>query len=101
MACKEEVIPTTSCKTAPTAPAIPKPKLKGIHTRIALVNLCVASALAVVTAFSVKVFRNDERRKDYLRFYANYDAMKSFNRMKEAGLLQSCRPDRETMPKKK
>ncbi|XP_035892944.1 cytochrome c oxidase subunit 6C-1-like [Anopheles stephensi] len=69
---------------------IPKPaRMRGLHNVIVKRNLIMAIALVTTAVISIKMLRNEPRKRDYAEFYKNYDANKAFQRMKDAGLLQS------------
>ena len=64
--------------------------MKGLHVQQVKKNIVVSTVVAsVATAafyFSVYKWRKDA----YAEFYKNYDAEKDFQRMKAAGIFQSC-----------
>ncbi|XP_050081104.1 cytochrome c oxidase subunit 6C-like [Anopheles maculipalpis] len=68
---------------------IPKPPMRRLHNAVIKRNLITAIALVTVAVVAIKKLRNDPRKRDYAEFYKNNDASKAFQRMKNAGLLQS------------
>ncbi|XP_037927542.1 cytochrome c oxidase subunit 6C [Teleopsis dalmanni] len=70
--------------------SIPKPVLRGLHNATIKKNLIVAIALTTVATVAFKVLVNDPKKKAYAEFYKNYDAEKSFERMRKNGRFQSC-----------
>ncbi|XP_052867097.1 cytochrome c oxidase subunit 6C [Anopheles cruzii] len=68
---------------------IPKPVLRGLHNATIKKNLIVSSVLCTIAVVAMKVMHNDPKVRDYAEFYKTYDADKAFQRMKNAGLLQS------------
>uniref|UniRef100_A0A182ISD5 Uncharacterized protein n=1 Tax=Anopheles atroparvus TaxID=41427 RepID=A0A182ISD5_ANOAO len=71
------------------APRIPKPVLRGLHNATIKKNLIVSGVLCTIAVVAMKVMHNDPKIRDYAEFYKTYDANKAFQRMKDAGLLQS------------
>lgn len=51
------------------AGALSKPVLRGLHNATIKRNLIVAGVLMVIAGVSIKVFRNDPRKRDYAEFY--------------------------------
>ncbi|XP_035795794.1 cytochrome c oxidase subunit 6C-like [Anopheles albimanus] len=71
------------------ASRIQKPVLRGLHNATIKRNLIVSSVLCTIAVVAMKVLHNDPKVRDYAEFYKTYDANKAFQRMKDAGLLQS------------
>merc|ERR1711874_52658 len=71
------------------------PKLRGLLEKQIGRHLYVAIGLSIAAALGWKVAINDDRKKVYADFYKDYDAMADFDRMRNLGLFQSCRPDGE------
>uniref|UniRef100_A0A182PJR2 Uncharacterized protein n=1 Tax=Anopheles epiroticus TaxID=199890 RepID=A0A182PJR2_9DIPT len=71
------------------AARIPKPVLRGLHNATIKRNLIVSGVLCTIAVVALKVLHNDPKKQDYAEFYKTYDANKAFQRMKDAGLLQS------------
>ncbi|KAJ4429155.1 hypothetical protein ANN_26158 [Periplaneta americana] len=69
---------------------IPKPQLKGLLVSAMKFHLPVALTLSAVTTVLFKVLWVDARKSKYAEFYKNYDAEKDFERMKKAGVFNSC-----------
>merc|ERR1712121_584066 len=55
-------------------------------------HLKVAIVLSTVAAVGWKLAINDPRKKLYADYYKDYDAQADFDRMRNLGLFQSCRP---------
>ncbi|KXJ80714.1 cytochrome c oxidase subunit 6C [Aedes albopictus] len=68
---------------------IPKPVLRGLHNASIKRNLAVAGVLCVVSVAAFNFLYVQPKQQAYADFYKNYDANKHFERMKNAGLLQS------------
>ncbi|ETN61296.1 mitochondrial cytochrome c oxidase subunit VIC [Anopheles darlingi] len=71
------------------ASRIQKPVLRGLHNATIKRNLIVSGVLCTIAVVAMKVLHNDPKVQDYAEFYKTYDANKAFQRMKDAGLLQS------------
>ncbi|EDS39645.1 mitochondrial cytochrome c oxidase subunit VIC [Culex quinquefasciatus] len=71
------------------AAKIPKPVLRGLHNASIKRNLIVSGVLCTISVIAVKLLYVDPKKQAYADFYKTYDANKSFERMKAAGLLQS------------
>ncbi|XP_037910882.1 cytochrome c oxidase subunit 6C [Hermetia illucens] len=69
--------------------SIPKPVLRGLHNATIKRNLIVALGLVVTITTAYKFAVNDVKKQKYAEFYKNYDAQKSFERMKKAGVLSA------------
>ncbi|XP_045137579.1 cytochrome c oxidase subunit 6C-1-like [Portunus trituberculatus] len=72
-----------------------KPVMRGLLTAQIKKNLIVATGLSVISVFAWKVFFQAPRKQAYADFYKTYDAQKEFDRIRNLGLFQSCRPDGE------
>ncbi|XP_055544068.1 cytochrome c oxidase subunit 6C [Wyeomyia smithii] len=68
---------------------IPKPVLRGLHNASIKRNLIVAGVLCVISVVVTKYVYVEPKKQAYADFYKTYDANKHFERMKNAGLLQS------------
>jgi cytochrome c oxidase subunit 6c len=82
----------SQAKAQPNAgcPKLNKPIMRGLHLAQTKRNLAVTFVLIATTVTSVYFLRNKPRKQAYADFYRTYDAEKNFNRMRDAGLLQSC-----------
>ncbi|XP_067625831.1 cytochrome c oxidase subunit 6C isoform X2 [Eurosta solidaginis] len=76
--------------SAPAAVAASKPVLRGLHNATIKKNLTVAIALTAAVTVGWHFLVNKPKREAYAEFYKNYDAEKSFERMKNNGRFQSC-----------
>ncbi|XP_053695182.1 cytochrome c oxidase subunit 6C [Sabethes cyaneus] len=68
---------------------IPKPVLRGLHNATIKRNLIVAGVLCVISVVVTKYAYVEPKKQAYADFYKTYDANKHFERIKNAGLLQS------------
>lgn len=82
----------TMDKNRPVRFKIPKPNLRGLHQATIKRNITLAVLLAATAVTALKIFRNEPRKRDYIEFYKYYDDNEAFERMKEAGLMQSIQP---------
>ncbi|XP_055903056.1 cytochrome c oxidase subunit 6C-like [Eupeodes corollae] len=73
-----------------SAGSIPKPMLRGLHNATIKRNLGIAVGLVFTVSMLFKVAVKDPRKDAYAEFYKTYDAQKSFEKMKAAGVFQSC-----------
>ncbi|XP_055372198.1 cytochrome c oxidase subunit 6C [Condylostylus longicornis] len=67
-----------------------KPVLRGLHNATIKRNLIVSLTLVTIVSTAYKFLVNDPKKTAYAEFYKNYDANKSFERMKANGRFQSC-----------
>uniref|UniRef100_A0A0K8TPJ2 Putative cytochrome c oxidase subunit vic n=1 Tax=Tabanus bromius TaxID=304241 RepID=A0A0K8TPJ2_TABBR len=65
-----------------------KPQLRGLHHATIKRNLFVAFGLVTFVTTTFKFLVNEPKKKAYAEFYKTYDAQKSFERMKAAGVFQ-------------
>ncbi|KAK9973728.1 hypothetical protein ABG768_024437 [Culter alburnus] len=75
--------------------SLPKPAMRGLLAKRLRFHLPIAFALSLVAAAAFKFAVTEPRKQAYADFYKQYDAMKEFNAMKEAGVFQSVRPSGE------
>ncbi|XP_078072840.1 cytochrome c oxidase subunit 6C [Mustelus asterias] len=73
---------------------IAKPLMRGLLAKRLRFHLVVAFTLSFVTAGTVKLLLGDSRKKAYADFYKKYDAMKSFEDMRAAGIFESVKPNK-------
>ncbi|XP_076339201.1 cytochrome c oxidase subunit 6C-1-like [Tachypleus tridentatus] len=74
---------------------ISKPQLRGLLRSSLRKHLAIVGVLSISAALAWKYTVAESRKKRYAEFYKNYDAEKDFERMRQAGVFQSCRPDGE------
>uniref|UniRef100_A0A3B5M5E8 Cytochrome c oxidase subunit 6C n=1 Tax=Xiphophorus couchianus TaxID=32473 RepID=A0A3B5M5E8_9TELE len=67
--------------------SLPKPVMRGLLAKRLKFHLPIAFGVAITT-FAV----TEPRKKAYANFYKNYDAVKEFKAMREAGIFESVRP---------
>ncbi|XP_077053966.1 cytochrome c oxidase subunit 6C [Siphateles boraxobius] len=75
--------------------SLAKPAMRGLLAKRLRFHLPIAFALSLVAAAAFKYGVTEPRKQAYADFYKQYDAMKEFNAMKEAGVFQSVRPSGE------
>ncbi|XP_076341347.1 cytochrome c oxidase subunit 6C-2-like [Tachypleus tridentatus] len=78
-----------------TVKKIPKPQLRGLLRSSLRVHLGIVAVLSIASGIAWKYGIAEPRKKRYADFYNSYDAEKDFERMRQAGVFQSCRPDGE------
>ncbi|XP_072369569.1 cytochrome c oxidase subunit 6C [Scyliorhinus torazame] len=71
---------------------IAKPAMRGLLAKRLRFHLAVAFTLSIACAGAFKVAVGDSRKKAYADFYKKYDAMKSFEAMRDAGIFESVKP---------
>jgi len=69
------------------------PQLRGLLASSLKKHVIICSALGLSSAALVKVFVKDARLKRYEEFYKHYDAEKDFERMRDAGVFRSVKPE--------
>ncbi|KAL2090651.1 hypothetical protein ACEWY4_012914 [Coilia grayii] len=69
--------------------------MRGLLAKKLKFHLPIAFALSIVVAAAFKYTVTEPRKQAYADFYKQYDAMKEFNAMKEAGIFESVRPSGE------
>uniref|UniRef100_W5JY68 Cytochrome c oxidase subunit 6C n=1 Tax=Astyanax mexicanus TaxID=7994 RepID=W5JY68_ASTMX len=74
--------------------SLPKPVMRGLLGKRLRFHLPIAFTLSLLAAVSFKVI-TEPRKQAYADFYKNYDAMKEFSAMREAGVFESVRPTGE------
>ncbi|XP_064420552.1 cytochrome c oxidase subunit 6C [Latimeria chalumnae] len=72
-----------------------KPQMRGLLAKRLRFHLAVAFSLALGVAALYKFGVTEPRKKAYAEYYKNYDAMKEFEAMREAGIFESVRPKGE------
>ncbi|XP_027857552.1 cytochrome c oxidase subunit 6C [Xiphophorus couchianus] len=72
--------------------SLPKPVMRGLLAKRLKFHLPIAFGVAITTALMYKFAVTEPRKKAYANFYKNYDAVKEFKAMREAGIFESVRP---------
>ncbi|XP_057702522.1 cytochrome c oxidase subunit 6C-1 [Corythoichthys intestinalis] len=72
--------------------SLPKPVLRGLLAKRLRFHLPIAFGLSILVAVAFKYTVTEPRKKAYADFYKQYDAVKEFNAMREAGVFHSVRP---------
>ncbi|MBN3276406.1 CX6C1 oxidase, partial [Polyodon spathula] len=75
-----------------SAGALAKPAMRGLLGKRLRFHLAIAFTLSLAAAAGFKFAVTEPRKRAYAEFYKNYDAMKEFEAMREAGVFQSVRP---------
>ncbi|KAM8915571.1 cytochrome c oxidase subunit 6C [Spinachia spinachia] len=75
--------------------SLPKPLMRGLLGKRLRFHLPIAFGLSLVAAIAFKYGVTEPRKRAYAEFYKQYDAVKEFNAMKEAGVFESVRPSGE------
>ncbi|KAL6112598.1 cytochrome c oxidase subunit 6C-1 [Pungitius pungitius] len=75
--------------------SLPKPLMRGLLGKRLRFHLPIAFGLSLVAAIAFKYGVTEPRKKAYAEFYKQYDAVKEFNAMKEAGVFESVQPSGE------
>ncbi|KAM4741841.1 cytochrome c oxidase subunit 6C [Anableps anableps] len=75
--------------------SLPKPMMRGLLAKRLRFHLPIAFTLAITAAVVFKYTVTEPRKKAYADFYKQYDAVKEFNAMREAGVFESVRPSGE------
>ncbi|CAL4155535.1 unnamed protein product, partial [Meganyctiphanes norvegica] len=71
------------------------PQLRGLLNKQIGRHLWVAIGLSVATAAGWKYGVCEPRKAVYANYYKDFDAQADFDRMRNLGLFQSCKPDGE------
>ncbi|XP_030073103.1 cytochrome c oxidase subunit 6C [Microcaecilia unicolor] len=69
-----------------------KPQMRGLLAKRLRFHLIGAFTVSLGVAIMYKFGVAEPRKRAYAEFYKNYDAMKEFEAMREAGIFQSARP---------
>ncbi|XP_039972488.1 cytochrome c oxidase subunit 6C-1 [Xiphias gladius] len=75
--------------------SLPKPVMRGMLAKRLRFHLPIAFALAFGAAVMFKYTVTEPRKRAYAEFYKQYDSVKEFNAMREAGIFESVRPSGE------
>nr|AQS22568.1 mitochondrial cytochrome c oxidase subunit 6c [Pseudodiaptomus poplesia] len=69
---------------------IVKPNLRNLHVQEVKRNLLIATGISTLAGVGWYFAIIKPRKDNYARFYKTYDAQADFERMKAAGVFQSC-----------
>ncbi|XP_008407408.1 cytochrome c oxidase subunit 6C [Poecilia reticulata] len=72
--------------------SLQKPVMRGLLAKRLRFHLPLAFAVSLTVALAYKFGVTEPRKKAYANFYKQYDAVKEFNAMREAGVFESVRP---------
>nr|CAD7203650.1 unnamed protein product [Timema douglasi] len=72
---------------------LPKPQLRGLLASSIKFHLPIAIVVSIASGVAFQFLVCEPRKRRYAEFYKNYDIDKEFERMKQAGVFQSVRPD--------
>ncbi|XP_060631643.1 cytochrome c oxidase subunit 6C [Anolis sagrei] len=75
-----------------SAALLAKPQMRGLLAKRLRKHMVIAFLFATGCAASYKFGVAEPRKKAYADFYKNYDAMKDFEQMRDAGVFQSVGP---------
>nr|XP_033790861.1 cytochrome c oxidase subunit 6C-2 [Geotrypetes seraphini] len=75
-----------------SAALLPKPQMRGLLAKRLRFHMIGAFIVSLGVATLYKFGVAEPRKKAYADFYKNYDSMKEFEAMREAGVFQSARP---------
>ncbi|XP_027237079.1 cytochrome c oxidase subunit 6C-1 [Penaeus vannamei] len=74
---------------------IAKPVMRGLLTAQIKKHIIISGILSFAAVGVWKTMVQNPRKQLYADFYKEYDAMAEFDRIRNLGLFQSCRPDGE------
>ncbi|CAI5686604.1 cytochrome c oxidase subunit 6C [Oreochromis niloticus] len=72
--------------------SLPKPMMRGLLAKRLRFHLPIAFTLALTAAIAFKYTVTEPKKRAYADFYKQYDAVKEFNAMREAGIFESVQP---------
>ncbi|XP_060897576.1 cytochrome c oxidase subunit 6C-1 [Labrus mixtus] len=75
--------------------SLPKPVMRGLLGKRLRFHLPIAFTLSIISAIAFKYAVTEPRKQAYADFYKQYDSVKEFNAMREAGIFESVRPTGE------
>ncbi|XP_066482070.1 cytochrome c oxidase subunit 6C [Tiliqua scincoides] len=78
-----------------SAALLPKPQMRGLLAKRLRKHIVVAFVFAFGCAASYKFGVAEPRKRAYADFYKNYDAMKEFEAMRDAGVFESVQPKKK------
>ncbi|XP_043978126.1 cytochrome c oxidase subunit 6C-1 [Gambusia affinis] len=74
--------------------SLPKPVMRGLLGKRLRIHLPMAFGVAISLALMYKFTVTEPRKRAYANFYKQYDSVKEFNAMREAGIFESVRPSK-------
>ncbi|KAG7157774.1 cytochrome c oxidase subunit 6C-1-like [Homarus americanus] len=86
---------SSSRSSLDTTMSLTKPVMRGLLTSQIKRQLVIATVLSGVAVAGWKILVQNPRKQLYADFYKDYDAQAEFDRIRNLGLFQSCRPDGE------
>ncbi|XP_070703881.1 cytochrome c oxidase subunit 6C [Pempheris klunzingeri] len=75
--------------------SLPKPNMRGMLARRTTFHIAMAFTLSIGCSMVYKLLVAEPRKRAYAAFYKEYDPVKDFNAMREAGVFESVRPSGE------
>nr|XP_057910388.1 cytochrome c oxidase subunit 6C-1 [Doryrhamphus excisus] len=75
--------------------SLQKPMMRGLLAKRLRFHLPIAFGLSFLFAAAFKYTVAEPRKQAYADFYKQYDSVKEFNAMREAGIFESVRPSGE------
>ncbi|XP_078543080.1 cytochrome c oxidase subunit 6C [Lissotriton helveticus] len=78
-----------------SAGLLAKPQMRGLLAKRLRIHIIGAFAVSLGVVAMYKFGVAEPRKKAYADYYKNFDAMKEFELMREAGVFQSARPKGE------
>ncbi|XP_077434122.1 cytochrome c oxidase subunit 6C [Vanacampus margaritifer] len=72
--------------------SLPKPVMRGLLAKRLRFHFPIAFGFSLLVAAAFKYTVSDPRKKAYADFYKQYDPVKEFNAMREAGIFHSVQP---------
>ncbi|XP_008298650.1 cytochrome c oxidase subunit 6C [Stegastes partitus] len=75
--------------------SLAKPAMRGLLAKRLRFHLSIAFTMALAAAVAFKYTVTEPRKQAYADFYKQYDAVKDFKAMREAGIFESVRPSGE------
>ncbi|KAM9307595.1 cytochrome c oxidase subunit 6C [Gastrophryne carolinensis] len=74
---------------------LPKPQMRGLLAKRLRFHIFGAFAVSLGVVALYKFGVAEPRKRAYANFYKNYDAVKEFEAMRDAGVFQGVRPKGE------
>ncbi|KAG6933711.1 cytochrome c oxidase subunit 6C [Chelydra serpentina] len=71
---------------------LPKPQMRGLLAKRLRIHIVGAMIVSLGCAVLYKYGVAEPRKRAYADFYKNYDSMKDFEAMREAGVFESVQP---------
>ncbi|TMS19007.1 cytochrome c oxidase subunit 6C [Larimichthys crocea] len=72
--------------------SLAKPMMRGMLAKRLRLHLPLAFVVSFSSALAFNLLIAQPRKRAYAEFYKNYDSVKDFNAMREAGIFESVRP---------